>query len=105
MCFQMHFDVASTAPLKTLMDSVKHMLKEKYVSVILKRIKTEQDSKVDFAIGPRVKVVSIAEDEKEFSEDYRIYREDFQFRKRKQYEKISIHHAWLCMHQKIRKKK
>ena len=83
----MYFDIVSIVLWKSLMDSAKYIFKDKDINMTLKRIKTGWDSKLGFVIGPRVEVALMAEYEKEFAKDYGTNREDFEFRKRKEYEK------------------
>ena len=83
----MYFEVVALVSWKSLMDVAKHIFIEEEISVSLKRIKNGWDSKLGFVIGPRVEVASMAEYEKEFAEEYGINREDFEFKKKKEYEK------------------
>ena len=79
------------------------MFVDEDISVILKRIKNSWNTKIGFAIGPRVEVASMVEHEKEFSEEHSIKREDFEFKKRTEYEK-DLESLCIVMHAKEEKK-
>ena len=79
------------------MKTAKHIFREKDLIAIIKRIKHGWDAKLGFAVGPQVEVTSLAEYEKEFSDDYGIDRNDFELKKKKKYEK-DLACACLTMH-------
>ena len=70
------------------MDAAKHIFGEEEIFASLKQIKNGQNSKLGFAIEPRVKVASIVEYEKEFSEDCGSNREDFKSKRKRNVRKI-----------------